>query len=319
MKKSISVFLCVVFLLVSVPFKAIAYAEPFTQEEFDVSQYTWEDIMTMSNTEFRALLTEFERVYDPFGTYAANRPLMQSETQIEPLWVSGDGEKESGSHELISARACGILLNDLGFWGANQSASIVIALSISLASIIPDQDLLEGPLSGFEGHFYDPDTGTSFAGDSVNTAKSNLVNNYNAAVLAYQSEGLSEDFIISVGKMLHYMQDACEPHHAANITAVLVWQGHGSFEKYADQNINQYIDDFTTLPSNKYQEVLSKSKEALIFTAAKEAKFYIYMVNNTLDKSNWENVAYSTTRKAVQYSTLLLYKLSVESGIALVK
>lgn len=319
-KKCFSGFLCIVLIVSSMSLGASAYHAGNLQEGFDLSKYTWEDIMTMSNSDFRNLLAEFERVYDPFGTYASNQPLMQSDNGISPQWTSGKGDgSESGSHELITARACGILLDDMGFWGANRNGSIIIALTISLASVIPDKDPAEGLLSGYEGHFYDPDTQTSYTQDKINTAKTNMVKNYNAAKDAYQSGGVSEDFAKSVGKMLHYIQDACEPHHAANVTAALVWQGHSAFEKYADENLNKYIDSYKTLPRNQYSSVASTSKEGLLNTAAKEAKRYISMVNNTLDKTYWDTTAYNTTRNAVRYSTLLLYKLSVEAGIPLVK
>ncbi len=319
LKKSISVFLCTVMVLASLSLGAFAYHAENMQETLDLSAYSWDDIMTMRNTEYRELLAKFERVYDPFGTYAANQPLMElNENQISPQWTSGD-EKDSGSHELITARACGILLDDMGFWGDNRSASLVAALMISLASVIPDKDYGEGPLSGFEGHFYDPDTNTSYTQDSINTAKTNMVKNYTAAVNAYRSGGVTENFVELVGKMLHYIQDACEPHHAANVTAVVFWKGHSSFESYADKNLNSYIDSYTTLLQSEYKNALSLSKENIIYSAAKNAKGYISMVDNIADKSKWDAAAYATTRNAVRYSVQLLYKLSVEAGIPLVK
>lgn len=319
LKRTISVLLCAVLVMVSLSVGAFAYQAENMQETLDLSAYSWDDIMTMSNTEYRELLAKFERVYDPFGTYAANQPLMElNENQISPQWTSGN-EKDSGSHELITARACGMLLDDMGFWGNNRNASLVAALMISLASVLPDKDWGEGPLSGFEGHFYDPDTNTSYTGVSINTAKTNMVKYYNAAKTDYQSGGVSEDFAKTVGKMLHYIQDACEPHHAANVTGAVFWKGHSSFESYADQNLNKYIDSYTTLSKYEYTRVLSQSKENVIYSAARDAKRHISMVDNIADKSKWDAAANATTRNAVRYSALLLYKLSVEAGIPLVK
>ncbi len=115
------------------------------------------------------------------------------------------------------------------------------------------------------------------------------------------------------------IQDACEPHHAANVTAVVFWKGHSSFESYADKNLNSYIDSYKTLPQSEYKNALSLSKENIIYSAAKNAKGYISMVDNIADKSKWDAAAYATTRNAVRYSVQLLYKLSVEAGIPLVK
>ncbi len=320
MKKSISVITCIILLLMSIsPLYSAAHTMETENAEFDLSQYTWEDIMTMDNAEFRRLLADFERVYDPFETYQTSPLVELKDNQIQPLWTSGQKDlSEVGSHELITARACGILLQDKGFWGENHNGSIVVALTIALASIIPDRDLLEGIGSGYAGHFYDPDTGVNYLNDSLNTARSNMINNFNAAKAAYQKND-TDTFLEAVGKMLHYMQDACEPHHAANVTAVIVWQGHSAFEKYADERLNQYIDPLQSLYANRYTWAAGATKETMIYSAAKQAKLYISLVNNTRDKSEWDYVAFQTTRNAVENSTLLLYRLSLEAGIPLVK
>lgn len=295
------------------------------EEDFNIQNYTWNDIMTMSNSEFRELLTNFERVYDPFGTYETE-PLtaiyeedIATET-VQPMWESGEIDEngnivDTGSHELITARACGILLDDKGFWGNNESGSILIALSLSLASIFPDTQSELGVSQLFRGHFYDPDTGENWAGETSNTAKTNAKLYYNAAYGCYSLNSVDEDFIMNVGMMLHYVKDVCVPHHAANVTFVNV--AHGAFEDYADDNLDSYIESLTTISDTVYTTGTNKNIEEIVHDAAVVAKQDISYVNNIFSQSNWNTVANRTTRAAVVNSAIVLYKLSLELDIPL--
>ena len=71
-KKVFAVILSVIFLFSSI--SMMSYA--FQDDEFNIESITWDDIMTMSNADFKVLLANFERVYDPLGTYKTN-PLAQ--------------------------------------------------------------------------------------------------------------------------------------------------------------------------------------------------------------------------------------------------
>lgn len=320
LKRGLSVFL-VSTLLILCFFSVPVFAEA---PEFDVSDYTWEDIMTMSNEDFHILLANFERVYDPFDTYETN-PLAQGNTipfdfGIQPFWISGEEDlTATGSHELITARACGILLSDKGFWGDNHNNSIIVALTISLASIKPDKEWLLGPVDLFKGHFYDPNTGKNWAGSSANTARSNTERFYQLAKNEYIKNGNSSKFIEYVGEMLHYIQDANEPHHAANITALEKNNVHTKFEEYADQKLNSCIDSLTFLNNTQYYSSLSKTPGELVHAGAVVAKKNSYAVLDVNSTEDWYATAWTCSRNAVQYSTLLLYKLSKEANIPLTK
>lgn len=294
------------------------------EEDFNIEDYTWDDIMTMSNSEFRELLTNFERVYDPFDTYETN-PITavydenDSSNIVQPRWSSGTqnilGQAvDAGAHELITARACGILLDDKGFWGENENGSIIIGLAISLASIMPDRDadLIGEPI--FEGHFYDPETGESYTGSTANTAKTNAQSFYNQAKLVGLND---ENFAKYVGCMLHYVQDACEPHHAANITVAEKVGVHYFFEDFADENLNSYIDSLTTISNSVYNDRLNKSVGTIIYESATVAKGYSDLVDNVLNRTHWSTVAMNTTQLAVIQSATILYKLSIEAGLPL--
>ena len=78
--RSIISCLLAVILLISVCSMASFALVP--EEKFNIDNITWEEIMTMSNSDFRKLLFEFERVYDPFETYETNQI-----TQNESDWI----------------------------------------------------------------------------------------------------------------------------------------------------------------------------------------------------------------------------------------
>ena len=315
--KIIAMLICISILSSICSIMGYAFED---EEEFSIENYTWNDIMTMSNADFRELLTNFERVYDPFGTYETN-PITAiydengNSSSVQPRWTSGNEEhSETGSHELITARACGIVLDDKGFWGSDENGSILIALIISLASIIPDTNNELGLQQLFEGHFYDPETGKSFTGSATNTAKTNAQYFYNQA----KTVGFdNENFLEYVGCMLHYVQDACVPHHAANITGLNL--AHPQFESFADDNLNSYIDSLTTINESVYNDRLDKSIGTIVHDSATVAKGFSSLVDNIFDKTHWGTVAMNTTRLAVIQSATVLYKLSIDAGIPLTK
>ena len=319
-KRFLGLLMSILLILSSVSVVAFAYEK---NENFDISDYTWDDIMSMSSAEYLQLLHEFEKKYDPFDTYEKD-PLITSETlngtsggTISPLWTSGDYDSdnpEEGSHELITARACGILLSDKGFWGGNHNGSILIALSLSLASILPDRDQNFNDFL-FAGHFYNPYTQGNYLGITSNTAKTNTIDYYNMAKKEYETNGASTLFIEYVGRMIHYLQDANEPHHAANITGLN--PAHSAFEKFAYQNFDTYAANISSVSASEYQNALSKSADGIVHQYALIAYDYRWLVLNYLDQSEWGTVANVCTQNAIQSTALLLYKLSIDASIPL--
>lgn len=315
MKKIISLILVISFL-VSV-FSITSFAD---EKDLDISIITWDDIMSMNSVEYRRLLAEFERVYDPFGYYKTS-PLLEENRKkinggVQTYWVSGDESDDilTGSHEIITAKACGILMNDKGFWGGNENGSIIIALMLSYASIIPDKDPVLGVMQAFAGHFYDPDTDVK----KLNTARTNAEKYFNKAVESYDANDVnSEEFIKAVGKMMHYVEDACAPHHAANYYAGFT--KHKEFEKYVDQHIDSYFNGLDSLESQKYSTALSSSIGIMVHDFAKISKGYAPQVKNTLPIPQTDVIGSITARNAVIITVMALYKLSVEADIPLNK
>lgn len=339
--KSLISILFVILLLISTCSMASFAFVP--EKEFNIEDITWDDIMNMSDFEFIELLTDFERIYDPLETYD-RKPIMPGnvkddqvestniQTEMQPLWSSGDTNFEEGTigelgcHEIITARACGVLMNDKGFWGGGNNGNILFALTLSLASILPDKDDESDSIIPFQGHFYDPDTGKSIFGSTTNTAQKNVQKYYNIAYNDYLYH--KEINVEAIGRMIHYIQDVCEPHHAANY-AIPFHMSHYCFESYVNEDIiidnktekriSLYIDSFTTVPNYEYTWACGMRADILLHNAAVEAKKYIGTVNNCFDDSEWNDTASITTRNAVKYTALLLYKFSISANIPLNK
>lgn len=325
MKKTISLLLIAVLLLCSFSFLMPAYATNLAQAQLDLSQYSMDDLMNMSAEEYRALLREFERVYDPFDTYETD-PIMEEESSTEPeimpMWGSGniknDEYVKTGSHEMITAQALNVLANDKGIFSTDAVEVLVICLSISLASIKPDTDERGSLPFIFEGHFYHAYNGDSYTGSTTNTALTNCKKHFENAVF-YKIIDNNEVAYMELGMALHYVQDAGEPHHAANITALNA--AHNSFETFVDNHIDDYINlisNSSKFPANyTYASAHNNSIDYFIKGTSKIAYEYRNQVNNALNRSQWDAVARKTIPNSIAFSAILLYKFAYLSNTTL--
>ncbi|MGN0545448.1 MAG: hypothetical protein ACI4I0_07785 [Acutalibacteraceae bacterium] len=331
MKKCIAIFLTIFLAFSIVPINASAFSENsyggidvslYQNSELDLSQYTPEDILQMTNEEYLTLIRDFERVYDPYDSYvpAENNQLNYSNElagngNVSPTWTSGDLENgewvEAGSHELITAYACTILSNDKGFYTKDATAVVVILLSISLASMMPDKDE-DGSLPfKFVGHFYDPETEKNYLRQTSNTAKTNAIAHYNAAISAANSGDMVTAYE-KIGRCLHYIQDANVPHHAANIHALHIPYGasHLEFEGVAFSRIDRHLASFTSIASSHYSRALSMEVSNITREGALSAKNsidYVKDVHN-IDNQEWDRVIKNSLQRAAMYSAMVLYK-----------
>lgn len=138
---------------------------------------------------------------------------------------------------------------------------------------------------------------------------------YNQAV----NQGIShENFWESMGCLLHYIQDACEPHHAANYY-VPKYMSHKYFEEFVDENLNEYIDPIKTATNSTYTNSLNKDIGRIVHDAAVISKSYSSLVKSSTDRTYWNMVAQNTTRLAVIQTAAVLYKLSIDANIPLNK
>ena len=333
MKKATSILL--VLILLSSIFSTNALAnqyDPFgdisqyTDSELDLTQYTMDDIVNMTAEEYLYLVAEFERVYDPYNSYVerdintGNLSNLSMEETISPRWTSGDIEDdeytEEGSHEYISSVACVILNNDTGFFADNTVANVVIALSISLASLLPDKDDRGTIPYLFDGHFYDPDTKTNYHGDTTNTAKTNASANYKKAIEAAKDDDMAKAYEY-LGRCLHYVQDANEPHHAANVHALDGFYGlsHSAFENHAFENQGTYLENYNTITEENYTNATSWTIAKITHVGAGRGKAMIEYVRDITNKDDWDVYAEKSMKNAARYSTMVLYKFGSHNSV----
>ncbi len=324
MKKIISIILSLTLIFSIIPFGVYANGNggsgeidisDYTNSELDLSQYTWEDLSNMSAEEYTAFVREFERVYDPYDSYVEEEE--PGGGTINPRWISGeihDGAlTEEGCHENITATACIILENDKGFFSNNAGTNIVISLLITLGSVLPDED--EVGLM-FAGHFYDPDTGKNYLGSSTNTAKTNAQAHYDAAIAAAEDGEMTEAYE-ELGRCLHYVQDANEPHHADNVVSTGIFSSHYQFETFAYENQGTYLDNYTSIGNSHYITAANNNTDVadLTHSAAIAAKGFIGYVNQVTVQSSWGYAAHFCLQNAARYSAMVLYKFSTDPSV----
>lgn len=325
MNKIITIItVCLMILSISFSASAVVISPDFANvqnNELDLSHYTVQDLAEMPAAELSALVADFERIYDPFGSYARRKAeniidLTYTGNTVSPLWTSGEDASNDyveGGHDVITAKACAILMNDQGFFVEGKLEKVVATLSICLASSLPDED--ENDLKTYKGHFFDPDTGKNWMLGDKDTAQTNAVehfqNAYNAAGGVNSMSMLEE-----IGRALHYVQDANVPYHAANVIFLEDDGDHSQFERYAFRFIYAYTDDLTTLASSNYTTVAQKKVADLVEIAARDAKERYPVLRDNPDRQDeWDTVARFCIRKSVKYSTVVLYKLGQKSQV----
>lgn len=317
-KKGISVFLSLTVLLLCVCSVPVFASEP----EFDINDYTIEDLYTMTTAEKKELIANFIETYNPYGM----RDLLEQETQtstdskseepqIELYWKS-DGDKDAdgqqmATHQLITLEALEIYISDYGFFNINGTQALAIALSLSAASGLPD---LDETFPGFAGHFYDPIFGV---GTNIlyKSAKDNVQEHFDAAYQAWQQAGEHVDLnseafataIEELGRALHYIQDVCEPHHAANL--IVGVSTHWSFETTVENHIDYFLSQNIDVTSAFYAEANNLTAGDLAHKAAQDGRSQLYYaISDDLD-GDWMTGGANCVKYAVQHSARLIYKL----------
>lgn len=210
------------------------------------------------------------------------------------------------THQYVAASALVILNND--------KSSSIINDPINSALLMegadwPDVWGNQTDYMTFSGHFYDPDTGKNWLGQTSPTARSRAVSYFQQAVDAYNS-GDAEKAMSYLGRGVHYVSDLNEPHHASNLTAVN--SNHSDFEKYVDKNRKNYKVTGDTLADEIYQAGLDNSVGDLMYTAAKRAKGLIDIAKQ---KDTYDQAGERSVQGAITTSTQYIYKFGVAVGI----
>ena len=157
------------------------------------------------------------------------------------------------THQYIVANALKILSNDQGNSAFNGELNSSILME---ATDWPDKLGNETDAGTFAGHFYDPDSGKNWLGQTSPTARTRAESYFQAAVNAYRA-GDVQLAMSNLGKGTHYVSDLNEPHHASNLTAVN--SNHSAFEKYVDKNRKSYTIAGNSFNSSVYTTALNTS------------------------------------------------------------
>jgi phospholipase C len=124
----------------------------------------------------------------------------------------------------------------------------------------------------WKSHFYDPDTGTNWMGQTAPTALSEGVRFYWVSQRAYRrGDWVKAGY--AFGLALHYLSDLTQPMHAANFTW-LDSQGlgfHTDFERYVKATLHQIN------PPRVYEPLLSQTSiEDYFHAVARRSKDTYY-------------------------------------------
>ena len=208
------------------------------------------------------------------------------------------------THQYIVSNALKILNNDKGASILNTKAAVICEYTDW-----PDVLGNETDYGTFAGHFYDPDTGKNWMGQTSPTARTRAETYYENAVIMYQAGDINRamDYL---GKGTHYVSDLNEPHHASNLTAVN--SNHSAFEKYVDKNRTSYTISGNSFSSQIYNDAVSLSVGDLMFSAAKHSKELVDMAQN---ESTYSNAGNQSVQYAIRTVTQYIYKFGKEVGI----
>lgn len=210
------------------------------------------------------------------------------------------------THQYIVANALTILDNDQGSSSFNTELNAAILLE---ATDWPDKLGNETDFGTFSGHFYDPDTGKNWMGQTTPTARTRAESYYVAAVEAYNS-GDVQLAMSNLGKGTHYVSDLNEPHHASNLTAIN--SNHTAFESYVDENRQSYKIDNNTFESSVYDSAVNANVGDMMYSAAKYAKGLASAAQN---ESTYASAGEMSVEHAIQTVTQYIYKFGKEVGI----
>lgn len=317
MKKIISIILAIAFVaMLILPTSALAIPPKPNSSTLDISDYTLEDYLELDADEQMAFFYAFVDAYNPYGMRDKLEQINNEtniDTGISPQWSSGNNlnhtEQEPATHHLITLVAFKEFVNAHNFYKIDGAQALAISLYLMAASGLPDMD--ERDDDKFYSHFYDPDTGKNYDNQSDNTAKTkaekHFDNAYNELRDDFFMDVTSDEFyyvLEELGRALHYIQDVCVPHHAANKTALN--SNHALFELYVNNNLETILDANSSFPCKYHDVIQTNSVGYLVHKAAGIAK--PKYENIKIIYSN-KNVATSCIYESVYFSEALMLKL----------
>ncbi len=341
-KKVTACILSTVLLLACCPLALAAEHDPDPLTAQELAQMTDEQIAALSQEQSDATLNKMAQLFQDgekqaldeylsslgFATtyeeYAEqqgwNEEEIDTEPSIQPMWSSEylrPWKDQSDCHARISQ--IGFLIyvasRNLTFNSATIGYSLADMQTLATQSEWPDVwDI--GVL--YDSHFYDPDTGTNWRGNSTPTARTKAEDYYNKAVNSYRS-GDRDQAIEELGRCLHFVQDSGEPHHASNKTTVDSNSNHSDFEKEASQwlydgtfvfDLEENFDYTLTF----YNGFISRSVGGSVHTLASGAKGLINAAESSVQGARIL-AAFFLLGSSMQYTSGILYKFARDVGM----
>lgn len=293
--KMISVFTTLLLLCSALSLFAYAQEETPAIELLHLREYSLDALREVSPDDLHAYLEAYRKEHN-----------MEPTDNPKAKWGSSgllDGNNAK-THEHIAFYAMLTMLYENNHLYSDFQIMLDDITAVSMYA--GDPDMWENDVGTFSGHFYDPDTEMNYLDEIEPTAKTRAFEHYYQAVLE-EKMCSHENALKQIGYALHYLQDACEPHHAANITAfsdtILPWtSAHSVFEGYVDDNLIDFIYE-EPFGTEFYQDIRYDGVGDYVHESAATMKPFIGWVNNTDDQSQWYftasfGVAYATSRSA---------------------
>lgn len=170
--------------------------------------------------------------------------------QPSTRWTSGLNQ----THQYITGYGFSILSKDKSYvYDWYTSLSSMAVSTVTEYSDWPDEHERVSPSGVLRHHFYYVDEGES----GNYHAGSYFVNHYNDAV-SYYNSGNTTEALRSLGKALHYLEDASTPVHTASYMYGLVSPiSHSSYESTVNSNLSNFSASSTTLYNSYSQMSLS--------------------------------------------------------------
>ena len=217
------------------------------------------------------------------------------------FWTSEDTDVTRAGHSWITRQAIEIVANDTSTLDVPQLKEDLTQLE----NLVNGPDKEETTYLTWVGHFYDPDTGLNYWGVNYNTALTNFI--YHAENSVNQE---NQEWIKSLAYSLHYLQDACSPHHAGNYTALNT--NHIAFEHYA-QSIQEKFKVQKNIYEYRRVSNLEIDLTQILRNCSIRSKGWAKQIVDSDESSTiWPQAAEYTTKEVQYESALALARILAE-------
>ena len=229
---------------------------------------------------------------------------------ISPQYKSGEDDP---CHSIITSTAIVVLMNNYGFWQSG-SEGLVSALTISLASALPDQIGDESYRLFNSDHFYAVPSGSGLHSTS-RSASDSFVEYYNKAVSAMRQNNTADAYQ-HLGRALHYAQDVTVPFHTLNYLT----PPHSYYEDYCYKNAESILANTTSMATSDYQFLRTTALSNIIISTATYANGFLSTISSLLrDDAAYSRVAPTLMPYAARRTAGILYRFAMDCGLSLYK